>query len=150
MRVVIQRVSKASVAVNDEITGHIGHGLLILAGFEEADTLEDVEWMSRKIVQLRIFNDAEGLMNLSVQDVGGGLLLVSQFTLHAFTKKGNRPSFIKAAKPGMAIPLYEKFKKQLELDCGKPVQTGVFGAMMNVKLENNGPVTIFIDSKNKE
>jgi D-aminoacyl-tRNA deacylase len=150
MRVVIQRVSKASVTVNDQVTGSIFRGLLILAGFEDSDTMDDIEWLSRKIVQLRIFNDDNGLMNLSVQDVDGGLLLVSQFTLHASTKKGNRPSFIKAAKPEIAIPLYEKFKKQLETDSGKPVQTGVFGEMMNVSLENDGPVTITIDTKNKE
>ena len=150
MRVVIQRVSKASVSVDGKISGEINSGLLILAGFEDSDTDEDIEWLSKKIVQLRIFSDDNGLMNLSVQDVGGSILLVSQFTLHAFTKKGNRPSFIKAAKPEIAIPLYEKFKSQLEKDIEKPVQTGVFGAMMNVSLVNDGPVTITIDTKNKE
>jgi D-aminoacyl-tRNA deacylase len=150
MRVVIQRVSRASVTVDNMVTGSIAGGLLIFAGFEDGDTIEDIEWLSRKIVQLRIFNDAQGLMNLSVQDAGGGLLVVSQFTLHALTKKGNRPSFIKAAKPEIAIPLYEKFKKQLEKDSGKPVQSGIFGEMMNVMLENDGPVTITIDTKNKE
>ena len=150
MRVVIQRVSKASVSVDGKISGEINSGLLVLAGFEDSDTDEDIEWLSKKIVQLRIFSDDNGLMNLSVQDIGGSILLVSQFTLHAFTKKGNRPSFIKAAKPEIAIPLYEKFKSQLENDLGKPVQTGVFGAMMNVSLINDGPVTITIDTKNKE
>ena len=150
MRVVIQKVSEASVTVNNQITGSIGKGLLILAGFEDTDTMDDIEWLSKKIVQLRIFNDDQRLMNLSVQDVSGGLLLVSQFTLHASTKKGNRPSFIRASKPYIAIQLYEKFKKQLEKDSGKTVQTGVFGAMMNVALVNDGPVTIVIDTKNKE
>ncbi len=150
MRVVIQRVSGASVVVDNKTTGSIGIGLLILAGFEDTDTMDDIEWLSRKIVQLRIFNDDQGLMNLSVQDVAGQLLLVSQFTLHASTKKGNRPSFIKASKPEIAIPLYEKFKKQLEKESGKPMQTGVFGAMMNVSLVNDGPVTIVMDTKNKE
>ena len=150
MRVVIQRVSKASVSVGNEITGKIGAGLLILAGFEDSDTIEDIEWLSKKIVQLRIFNDNEGLMNLSVKDIAGDILLVSQFTLHAETKKGNRPSFIKAAKPDIAIPLYENFKNQLGNDLGKHVNTGVFGAMMEVDLINDGPVTIIIDTKNKE
>lgn len=150
MRVVIQRVSKASVSVCNEIAGKIGTGLFILAGFEDSDTIEDIEWISKKIVQLRIFNDSEGLMNLSVKDVKGDLLLVSQFTLHAGTKKGNRPSFIKAAKPDIAIPLYENFKKQLKEYLGKPVQSGIFGAMMKVELINDGPVTISIDTKNKE
>jgi len=150
MRVVIQRVTKASVTVDGKISGEINSGLLVLAGFEDLDTDEDIEWLSKKIVQLRIFSDDNGLMNLSVQDVGGSILLVSQFTLHAFTKKGNRPSFIKAAKPEIAIPLYKKFKSQLENDLGKPVQTGVFGAMMTISLINDGPVTITIDTKNKE
>jgi D-aminoacyl-tRNA deacylase len=150
MRVVIQRVSNASVTVEEKITGEIHKGLLILAGFENSDSEEDIEWLSKKIVQLRIFGDDQGMMNLSVQDIGGELLLVSQFTLHASTKKGNRPSFIKAAKPEIAIPLYEKLKRQLEFDMGKPVQTGIFGAMMNVSLVNDGPVTITIDTKNRE
>jgi len=150
MRVVIQRVSHASVTVEKKITGEINSGLLVLAGFEDYDSDEDIEWLSKKIVQLRIFNDDKELMNRSVHDVGGSILLVSQFTLHASTKKGNRPSFIKAAKPEIAIPLYEKFKRQLEIDLGKPVQTGVFGAMMNISLVNDGPVTITIDTKNKE
>ena len=150
MRVVIQRVSEASVSVENSITGQIKKGLLVLAGFEDSDNIEDIEWLSKKIVQLRIFSDSNDLMNLSVHDVLGDILVVSQFTLHASTKKGNRPSFIKAAKPETAIPLYEQFKKQLEVELGKPVQSGVFGAMMNVSLINDGPVTITIDTKNKE
>jgi D-tyrosyl-tRNA(Tyr) deacylase len=150
MRVVIQRVSHASVTVEKKTTGEINSGLLILAGFEDSDSDEDIEWLSKKIVRLRIFNDDKELMNLSVHDIGGSILLVSQFTLHASTKKGNRPSFIKAAKPEIAIPLYEKFTRQLEIDLGKTVQTGVFGAMMNISLVNDGPVTITIDTKNKE
>ena len=150
MRVVIQRVSEASVSVENCITGQIKKGLLVLAGFEDSDNIEDIEWLSKKIVQLRIFSDSNDLMNLSVHDVLGDILVVSQFTLHASTKKGNRPSFIKAAKPEKAIPLYEQFKKQLEVELGKPVQSGVFGAMMNVSLINDGPVTITIDTKNKE
>jgi len=150
MRVVIQRVSEASVKADNRISGSIGKGLLVLASFEDSDTMEDIEWLSKKIVQLRIFNDNEGLMNFSVNDAGGDILLVSQFTLHASTKKGNRPSFIRAAKPDVAIPLYESFKKILSVYLGKVVQSGVFGAMMEVKLVNDGPVTIAIDSKNKE
>jgi D-tyrosyl-tRNA(Tyr) deacylase len=150
MRVVIQRVSHASVTVEKKTTGEINSGLLVLAGFEDSDSDEDIEWLSKKIVRLRIFNDDKELMNLSVHDIGGSILLVSQFTLHASTKKGNRPSFIKAAKPEIAIPLYKKFKRQLEIDLGKPVQTGIFGAMMDVSLVNDGPVTITIDTKNKE
>jgi D-tyrosyl-tRNA(Tyr) deacylase len=150
MRVVIQRVSSASVTIDGKIKSAIENGLLVLAGFEDADTAEDLEWMSKKIIQLRIFNDEQGLMNLSVQDVKGEILVVSQFTLHASTKKGNRPSYIKAAKPDIAIPLYEKFVRQLETDSGKPVQTGTFGAEMKVSLVNDGPVTIVIDSKNRE
>jgi D-aminoacyl-tRNA deacylase len=150
MRIVIQRVSEASVTVENEVTGKIGKGLLVLAGFEDSDNDEDIEWLSKKIVQLRIFSDSQGLMNLSVQETKGEILLVSQFTLHAYTKKGNRPSFIKAAKPDRAIPMYDKFKKQLENDLGKTIQSGIFGAMMNVSLVNDGPVTIFIDTKNKE
>jgi D-tyrosyl-tRNA(Tyr) deacylase len=150
MRVVIQRVSEASVSAENSITGQIKKGLLVLAGFEDSDNIEDIEWLSKKIVQLRIFSDSNDLMNLSVHDVLGDILVVSQFTLHASTKKGNRPSFIKAAKPEKAIPLYEQFKKQLEVELGKPVQSGVFGAMMNVSLINDGPVTITIDTKNKE
>jgi len=150
MRAVIQRVSRASVRVSSETIGEINAGLFILAGFEDSDTIEDIEWLSKKIVQLRIFNDSKGLMNLSVKDAEGDILLVSQFTLHAGTKKGNRPSFIRAAKPGIAIPLYENFKNQLENDLGKPVNTGIFGAMMKIELINDGPVTIIIDTKNKE
>jgi D-tyrosyl-tRNA(Tyr) deacylase len=150
MRVVIQRVTSASVVINEKEQAIIEKGILALAGFEEADTEDDVQWMSRKIVQLRIFNDEQGLMNLSVQDVGGEILVVSQFTLHAATKKGNRPSFIKAAKPDKAILLYNSFIEQLKSDLGKPVYSGIFGAYMKVALVNDGPVTIFIDSKNKE
>jgi D-tyrosyl-tRNA(Tyr) deacylase len=150
MRVTIQRVSEASVTIDGNIKSKIGAGLLVLAGFEEADTTEDLEWMSGKIVGLRIFNDENGLMNLSVKDVGGDIILVSQFTLHAMTKKGNRPSFIKAAKPEVAIPLYENFLKLLERDLGKEIGSGKFGADMKVALVNDGPVTVNIDSKQKE
>ena len=150
MRVVIQRVSKASVSIDGNISGEIGAGLLILLGIEEADTEEDAQWLSSKISHLRIFNDKDGIMNLSVQDVGGDILVVSQFTLHASTKKGNRPSYIRAAKPETAVPLYEFFIKQIGQDLGKPVQTGKFGAMMDISLVNDGPVTILIDTKNKE
>lgn len=152
MRVVIQRVKNAKVEIENEISGQIGAGLLVLAGWEEGDTEEDLEWISGKICRLRIFKDQNGVMNLSVQEINGEILLVSQFTLHASTKKGNRPSYIKAARPEMAIPLYEKFIKQLEKDlCGnKKIQTGKFGADMQVSLVNEGPVTIIIDSKNRE
>lgn len=150
MRIVIQRVSEALVMINHKVIGAIKNGLMILAGFEDADTEEDIEWMSKKIIQLRIFNDAEGLMNFSVKDTQGDILLVSQFTLHAATKKGNRPSYIKAARPEKAIPLYEKFIQQLTQELGKPIATGIFGADMKVSLINDGPVTIIIDSKNKE
>ena len=150
MRAVIQRVSESSVKINSQITGIIGKGLLILLGIEESDTLEDIEWLSGKIVRLRIFNDAEGVMNLSVKEINGEILVISQFTLHASTKKGNRPSYIKAAKPEIAIPLYNKFLVQLAKDLEKPVQSGIFGAMMNVSLVNDGPVTIIIDTKQKE
>lgn len=150
MRAVIQRVDEASVTVEDNLAGKIGPGLLILAGFEENDTPEDIRWLSKKIVQLRIFNDAQELMNLSVQDTGGDVLVVSQFTLHALTQRGNRPSFIKAAKPEIAKVLFEQFKEQLARDLGKQVSSGIFGAMMKIQLVNNGPVTIFIDTKNKE
>ena len=134
MRVVIQRVTKASVTVEGSITGQIDQGLLVLLGIEDADTEEDMVWLSNKIVNLRIFNDEQGVMNRSVLDVGGGVLLVSQFTLHASTKKGNRPSYIKASKPDIAIPIYEQMKGQLAMDLGKPVQCGVFGADMKVEL----------------
>ncbi|MFM2145623.1 MAG: hypothetical protein RL732_459 [Bacteroidota bacterium] len=150
MRVVIQRVRSGEVVIDGKVKSSIGEGLLVLAGIEDADTAEDIQWLSSKIVQLRIFNDAAGVMNLSLKDTGGDLLLVSQFTLHASTKKGNRPSYIKASKPEVAIPLYEAFIRQLEADLGKPVLTGTFGADMKVSLVNDGPVTIIIDSKNKE
>ena len=150
MRVVIQRVKQASVTVKDEITGSIGNGLLILAGFEHTDTNEDIEWMVGKITRLRIFNDTEGVMNLSVKDVNGQILVISQFTLHAKTKKGNRPSYAQAAPPSTAIPLYEKFLQLLEETSGKRVERGIFGATMDVSLTNSWPFTIIIDSKNKE
>ena len=150
MRVTIQRVSEASVTIGGKVKSAIGWGLLVLAGFEDGDSNEDLEWMSGKLVNLRIFNDGNGLMNLSVKDIGGEVLIVSQFTLHASTKKGNRPSFIKAAKPDTAIPLYKKFLLQVERDLGKPIGSGEFGADMKVSLINDGPVTINIDSKNKE
>jgi D-tyrosyl-tRNA(Tyr) deacylase len=150
MRVVIQRVERANVAVEGKITGQIENGLMILAGFEDADMHDDLQWMSAKISKLRIFDDENGVMNRSVVDVQGGILVVSQFTLHANTKKGNRPSYIRAAKPDVAIPLYEAFKKQLSDDTGIEIQSGVFGAMMKIDLLNDGPVTIIIDTKNKE
>lgn len=150
MRVVIQRVSEASVKVDNQITGSINKGLLILVGIEEADNDEDIVWLSSKIVNLRIFPDANGVMNVSAKESNADMLVVSQFTLHASTKKGNRPSYIKAAKPNVAIPIYEKFIKQLESDLDKKVQTGIFGADMKVALINDGPVTIIIDTKNKE
>jgi D-tyrosyl-tRNA(Tyr) deacylase len=150
MRVVIQRVSEASVTVDGSITGSIKQGLLVLVGIEDADTKEDVVWLSNKICNLRIFNDSEGVMNKSLIDCDGDVLLVSQFTLHASTKKGNRPSYIKASKPPIAVPLYEAMILQLQTDLGKPIQTGIFGADMKVQLLNDGPVTIVIDSKNKE
>lgn len=150
MRVVIQRVSQATVTVNNEITGSINKGLLVLVGFEAADDESDLSWMSSKITQLRIFDDADGVMNLSVKDIKGNLLLVSQFTLHAATKKGNRPSYVKAAAPAISIPLYESFITHLTKQLNQPIQTGVFGADMKVALVNDGPVTITIDSRNKE
>jgi D-tyrosyl-tRNA(Tyr) deacylase len=150
MRTVIQRVSSSSVEVEGLITGAVDQGLLVLLGIEDADGPEDITWLSSKIVNLRIFNDEQGVMNRSVTEVGGGILLVSQFTLHAQTKKGNRPSYIKAARPETAIPLYEAMIQQLGKDLGKPVATGIFGADMKVSLVNDGPVTIIIDSKNKE
>lgn len=150
MRVVLQRVSEASVTISGEVVGAIGKGMLILLGIEEADTVEDVEWLCAKITRMRIFSDDEGKMNLSLTDVKGEALVVSQFTLHASTKKGNRPSYIKAARPETAIPLYESFVQQLEQELGAPVQTGKFGAMMDVALVNDGPVTIIIDSKSRE
>jgi len=150
LKVVIQRVSEASVTIDSQIVAQIHQGLLILVGIEEADTLEDSNWLVSKIVYLRIFEDVNNVMNLSVKDCDGEIIVVSQFTLHALTKKGNRPSYIKAAKPEIAIPIYEKFILQLELELGKSIQTGQFGADMKVALVNDGPVTIIIDSKNKE
>lgn len=150
MRAVIQRVSRASVTIGGKVHAQIGKGLLVLAGIEDADTLEDIEWLSGKIVNLRIFDDASGVMNESVIDQAGDIILVSQFTLHASTKKGNRPSYIRASKPDVAIPLYEKLVARLGADLGKPVGTGIFGADMKVELLNDGPVTIVIDTKNKE
>lgn len=150
MRVVIQRVSEASVAVDGTITGAIQKGLMVLVGIEDADTQDDIVWLSNKLVNLRIFNDEDGVPNVSVKDDGGDILLISQFTLHAATKKGNRPSYIKASKPDIAIPLYEQLIAQLKMDLGKEIQTGIFGADMKVRLLNDGPVTIIIDSKNKD
>lgn len=150
MRAVIQRVSSASVTVDGTKTAKIGQGLLVLLGIEDADGKEDIEWLSKKMVNLRIFNDDDEVMNRSVLDVGGEVIVVSQFTLHALTKKGNRPSYIKASKPDVAIPIYEAFVKKLEQDLGKEVGTGIFGEDMKVELLNDGPVTILIDTKNKE
>ena len=150
MRVVIQRVSKASVTIAQQKVAAIQKGVLVLLGIENNDTQEDIDWLVRKIINLRIFNDENQVMNLSLQDVQGDVILVSQFTLHASTKKGNRPSYIKAAKPDIAIPLYEKFILSLESALQKPIQTGAFGADMKVELLNDGPVTILIDSKNRE
>jgi len=150
MRAVIQRVSQASVTIDHIIRSSIGNGLLVLAGIEDTDTQEDITWLSGKIVNLRIFNDAAGIMNLSVKDTSGEILLISQFTLHASTKKGNRPSYIRASKPDIAIPAYNNLITQLETDLGKKIFTGEFGADMKVQLLNDGPVTIVIDTKNKE
>lgn len=150
MRVILQRVSEASVTINQQKVANIGNGLLILVGIEDVDTQEDINWLTNKIVNLRIFGDENDVMNLSVKDIDGEIIVVSQFTLHAATKKGNRPSYIKASKPEIAIPLYESFVNQLEIDLGKKIQTGKFGADMKVALVNDGPVTILIDSKNKE
>jgi D-tyrosyl-tRNA(Tyr) deacylase len=150
MRVVIQRVLEASVVVDEKVVGAINTGLLVLLGIEDADTEEDIHWLSNKIVGLRLFDDAEGVMNLSVKDIEGDILLISQFTLMASTKKGNRPSYIKASKPSIAVPFYEQMIAALTNDLGKKIQTGIFGADMKVSLINNGPVTITIDSKNKE
>lgn len=149
MKSVIQRVLQASVTINGEVYSQINNGALILLGIETEDEMEDIEWLSAKIVSMRIFDDAQGVMNLSLKDVQGDLLLISQFTLHASTKKGNRPSYIKAAKPEIAIPLYEKMISQLATDLEKPIKTGIFGADMKVMLINDGPVTIIIDTKNK-
>jgi D-tyrosyl-tRNA(Tyr) deacylase len=150
MRVVIQRVSEASVKVKDTVCGAIELGLLVLLGIEDADTTEDIEWLSNKILNLRIFNDEQGVMNKSLKDVQGDILLISQFTLHASTKKGNRPSYIRASKPEFAIPMYERMIAQLEMDLGKNIESGMFGADMKVSLLNDGPVTIIIDSKHRE
>ncbi|MEQ8419648.1 MAG: D-aminoacyl-tRNA deacylase [Arenibacter algicola] len=150
MRATIQRVTTASVTVDGKVISEISNGLLIFLGIEDADTTDDIKWLSNKIVNLRIFNDEEGVMNLSLLQEEGEALVISQFTLHASTKKGNRPSYIKAAKPETAIPLYESFVAQLEKDLGKKVGTGVFGADMKVSLLNDGPVTIQIDTKNRE
>ena len=150
MRVVIQKVTQASVSIENQIMGSIDKGLLVLVGIEDGDTNEDIAWLSSKIVNLRVFDDDNGVMNLSVKEVEGEVLIVSQFTLHASTKKGNRPSYIKAARPEVAIPIYEAFIKQVETLLGKRVPTGQFGAMMQVSLCNDGPVTILIDTKNKE
>jgi D-tyrosyl-tRNA(Tyr) deacylase len=150
MRAVVQRVSQASVTINGQVRGAIANGLMVLLAVEDADGAEDIEWLSGKIVRLRIFDDEQGVMNRSVQDVGGEILIVSQFTLFASTRKGNRPSYIRSSKPEIAVPLYEKFLARLTLDFGKPIQTGEFGAMMQVSLANDGPVTIIIDSKARE
>ena len=149
MKVVIQRVSSASVTIETEIVANIQSGLLVLVGIEDGDSVEDINWLSQKVINLRIFGDENEVMNLSVKDIQGDIIIVSQFTLHASTKKGNRPSYIKASKPDIAIPLYEKFVQQMELELGKKIQTGKFGADMKVALVNDGPVTIIIDSKNK-
>ncbi len=150
MKLVIQRVSEASVTINGSIKGSIADGMLLLAGFTADDTQEDLQWLAKKTVQLRIFSDEAGKMNKSLQETGGDILLISQFTLHASTKKGNRPSYIAAAPPEIAIPLYEAFIKIVEQELGKPIQTGTFGADMKVRLLNDGPVTILMDSKNRE
>ena len=150
MRLVIQRVSEASVTVDGTVTGRIGTGLMILCGIELDDTSEDIAWLVPKVTQMRIFSDADGKMNLSVKDIAGRLLVVSQFTLHASTKKGNRPSFIRAARPEQAIPLYEQFIREFETDTGRTVERGIFGADMKVALINDGPVTIVIDSRARE
>ncbi|SHF88388.1 D-tyrosyl-tRNA(Tyr) deacylase [Flavobacterium micromati] len=150
MKVVIQRVSCASVTIENKVVAEIQNGLLLLVGIEDADTQEDIDWLCQKIANLRIFSDENQVMNLSVKDVGGDVIVVSQFTLHSLTKKGNRPSYIKASKPEIAIPLYDKFIQKLEFNLEKKVQAGVFGADMKVLLLNDGPVTIVIDSKNKE
>lgn len=150
MRVVIQRVTKASVTIGGKLKSQIGNGLLVLAGFEGEDNNADIEWLSSKIVQLRIFNDANGVMNLSVAETGGEILVVSQFTLHAKTKKGNRPSYIRAAHPDIAVPLYNSFVEKLGAVLGKEIKTGEFGAMMQVESVNDGPVTILIDTREKE
>ena len=150
MKAVIQRVSQSSVTINNEIVAQIQQGLLVLVGIEDTDNQEDINWLTSKIANLRIFEDENEVMNLSLKDIDGEMIVVSQFTLHALTKKGNRPSYIKASKPEIAIPLYESFVQQMEIELGKKIQTGQFGADMKVGLVNNGPVTIIIDTKNKE
>jgi D-tyrosyl-tRNA(Tyr) deacylase len=150
MRCVLQRVSLAGVTIGGVERARIGPGLLALLGIEEADTEDDIEWLAGKIVRMRLFNDADGVMNLSVQETGGGILLVSQFTLFASTRKGNRPSYSRAARPEIAVPLYERFHRRLEAELGRPVPTGEFGADMQVALLNDGPVTILVDSKTRE
>ena len=150
MRAVIQRVSKASVTINGRVYSQINQGLLVFLGIEDADTAEDIEWLSSKIVNLRIFNDENGVMNVSIKYMDGEILLISQFTLQASTKKGNRPSYIKASKPEIAIPMYEKMSESLSADLGKTIKTGEFGADMKVELLNDGPVTIVVDTKNKD
>jgi D-tyrosyl-tRNA(Tyr) deacylase len=150
MKTVIQRVSQSSVTINNEIVAQIQNGLLVLVGIEDADQQEDIVWLASKIANLRIFADENDIMNLSVKEINGDVIVVSQFTLHAQTKKGNRPSYIKASKPDIAVPLYESFVKQMELELGKKVQTGRFGADMKLSLVNDGPVTIIMDTKNKE
>jgi len=150
MRVVIQKVTEAKVTIEGRHISTIGKGLLVLLGIEDSDSEEDIEWLSKKLVQLRLFNDKNGIMNLSVTDIDGDIMVVSQFTLHASTKKGNRPSYIRAAKPDFAIPMYEKFIRQTEKALGKKIAAGIFGAMMEVSLVNDGPVTIIIDSKQKD
>src|SRR5450432_2123809 len=150
MRTVVQRVTEASVSIDNQIRASIAKGLLVLVGIEDADTSDDIDWLSAKIVNLRIFNDENGVMNLAIKETGGDILLISQFTLHAATKKGNRPSYIKASKPAIAVPLYEEMIRCLEKEMQKPIATGVFGADMKVRLLNDGPVTIIIDTKNRE
>lgn len=150
MKIVLQRVSSASVTIDNKIVADIQKGLLVLVGIEDADNQEDIDWLVNKITNIRIFGDENDIMNLSVKDIDGDIIVVSQFTLHAATKKGNRPSYIKASKPEIAIPLYENFVKRLEIEFGKKVQTGIFGGDMKVLLLNDGPVTIVIDSKNRD
>ena len=150
MRTVLQRVKYASVTIDGELKSRIGQGLLVLLGIEDADNQEDIEWLAKKIANLRIFDDDKGVMNKSVTDIGGQILVVSQFTLHAMVKKGNRPSYIHASKPDIAIPLYESFCSEMSIQLGNEVETGIFGADMKVELLNDGPVTIWIDTKNKE
>jgi D-tyrosyl-tRNA(Tyr) deacylase len=150
MKIVLQRVSSASVTIDNKIVADIQKGLLVLVGIEDADTQEDIDWLVNKVTNIRIFGDENDVMNLSVKDIDGDIIVVSQFTLHASTKKGNRPSYIKSSKPEVSIPLYEKFVKKIEMELGKKVQTGIFGADMKVLLLNDGPVTIVIDSKNRD